>query len=103
MKFEYFILLAICAAGPAFLSFSRKLTFYKYPARLILSITIPFIVFVLWDFWATARGHWGFNPLYVIGVKLFNLPVEEVLFFVVIPFCALFTWETVKYFSGRKK
>lgn len=103
MKLEYFIVLAVCISGPLFLSFSRKLTFYKSTARLIISIGMPFFVFVLWDSWATGRGHWGFNPAYITGFKIFNLPIEEILFFIIIPFCALFTWEVVKYFSGKKR
>ncbi len=103
MKLEYFIVLAVCLAGPLVLSFSKKLDFYKFPARIILSILIPFIVFVVWDIWATSRGHWGFNEKYITGFKIVNLPIEEVLFFIVIPFCALFTWETVKYFMRDKK
>jgi lycopene cyclase domain-containing protein len=96
------MVLAVCVAGPAFLSFSRKLSFYKYPLRLIVSIAFPFFVFVVWDVWATFRGHWGFNPDYIVGFKLINLPIEEILFFIVIPFCALFTWEVVKYYSREK-
>jgi lycopene cyclase domain-containing protein len=103
VKLEYFIVLAVCLAGPLVLSFSKKLDFYKFPARLVFSILIPFIVFVIWDIWATGRGHWGFNQNYITGIKIVNLPVEEVLFFIVIPFCALFTWETVKYFMRDKK
>ena len=102
MKLEYLIVLAVCIAGPALLSFSPKLGFYKYPFRLLISIAIPFIVFVSWDIWATSRGHWGFNENYIVGFKLIDLPIEEVLFFIVIPFCALFTWEVVKYFSEKK-
>jgi len=103
LKLEYFILLAVCLAGPAVLSFSPKIGFYKYPLRLIISIALPFTVFLSWDIWATARGHWGFNMDYITGIKIFNLPVEEALFFIIIPFCAIFTWETVKYYTGKKK
>ena len=102
MKLEYFILLAVCTAGPLVLSFSPKISFYKYPARLLLAIVLPFMVFVVWDVWAASRGHWAFSPLYTIDFRLFGLPVEEVLFFIVIPFCGLFTWETVKYFTKDK-
>ena len=102
MKLEYFILLAVCIAGPLVLSFSRNLTFYKYPARLVLAIAIPFVVFVVWDVLAAARGHWAFSPLYTIGLRILGLPIEEILFFIVIPFCGLFTWETVKYFMRDK-
>lgn len=103
MKIEYLLLLVICATGPFILSFSKKLVFYKNPRRLVVSILIPFILFVIWDIWAASRGHWGFNEKYVTGFRLFNLPIEEILFFIVIPFCGIFTWECVKYFGGRKK
>lgn len=106
MKTEYLIVLAVCFAAPFILSFSRKLDFYKYSARLILSLGIPFALFIVWDVIATARGHWSFNANYITGLRIFNLPIEEILFFIVIPFCGIFTWECVKYFtsgSGRNE
>lgn len=103
MKTEYFIVLAVSVIAPLILSFSKKMDFYKYPARLILSILLPFFLFILWDIFVTARGHWNFNPLYTVGFKIFGLPIEEILFFIVIPFCGLFTWESVKYFTRSKE
>jgi lycopene cyclase domain-containing protein len=103
MKLEYFIVLGVCLAGPLALSFSKKLTFYKNPIRLVLAILIPMIVFIAWDMFAAMRGHWGFNTDYITGFFIFNLPVEEILFFAVIPFAGLFTWEVVKYFAEKKK
>ncbi len=103
MKIEYFIVLALSLAAPLILSFSKKLDFYKYPARLVLSIGIPFVIFIIWDFIVTARGHWNFNPVYTVGLRIYNLPIEEVLFFIVIPFCGIFTWECVKYYSKDNK
>jgi len=100
MKTEYLIVLAVSFAAPLILSFSRKLDFYKYPARLILALGIPFALFVGWDLIAAARGHWSFNVNYTTGLRIFNLPVEEILFFIVIPFCGIFTWECVKYFTS---
>jgi lycopene cyclase domain-containing protein len=103
MKTEYFLVLAVSLAAPLVLSFSKKMDFYKYPARLGISLLLPFVLFFIWDVLVTSRGHWSFNPLYITGLKILNLPVEEVLFFLVIPFCGLFTWESVKYFTrGRK-
>jgi len=103
MKLEYFIVLAVCIAGPLILSFGKKLAFYKNPSKLIYSIFLPFIPFILWDIAALQRGHWSFNNNYITGLFIFNLPVEEILFFAVIPFAGIFTWETVKYFSEVKK
>ena len=103
MQTEYFIVLAVSVAAPLVLSFSKKMDFYKYPSRLIYAILIPFVFFTIWDIFVTARGHWSFNPLYTVGFKIFGLPIEEILFFIIIPFCGLFTWESVKYFTRNMK
>ncbi|MBM4159754.1 MAG: lycopene cyclase domain-containing protein [Ignavibacteria bacterium] len=103
MKIEYSLILAIALAGPLVLSFSKELTIYRSARRLLLSVALPLPVFLAWDMIVTARGHWSFNSSYVIGVYVGNLPLEEVLFFVVIPFCAIFTWESVKYFLREKR
>jgi len=103
MKAEYLIVLAVSFIAPFILSFSKKMDFYKYSLRLILSLGIPFVLFVVWDFIVTSRGHWSFNPNYIIGLRVFNLPIEEILFFLIIPFCGIFTWESVKYFTRNYK
>jgi lycopene cyclase domain-containing protein len=103
MKLEYFIVLFVCFAGPFFLSFSRKIAFYKKPRRLFISIFFPMIIFIAWDMIAVWRGHWRFNENYISGLFIFNLPLEEIMFFIIIPFCALFTWEVVKFYSENNK
>lgn len=103
MQSEYFIVLAVSFTAPLILSFSKKMDFYKYPLRLIAALLFPFVLFITWDIIVTARGHWSFNPLYTVGFKIFGLPIEEILFFIIIPFCGLFTWESVKYFTRNSK
>jgi lycopene cyclase domain-containing protein len=103
MKIEYFIVLTVAFIIPFIYSFSRKLDFYKYPLRLIPAIGSPFAVLIMWDSIAVSRGHWNFNEKYITGIKIINLPVEEILFFIIIPFCALFTWEVVKYFMRKSE
>lgn len=101
-RFEYFAVLLATVIGPLVLSRSSALSFYKKPLRLIAAIGLPFPLFVLWDALATQRGHWNFNPEYITGLFIGNLPVEEIVFFIVVPFAALFTWECVKYFSEHR-
>lgn len=98
MIFEYFVILSVTLIIPLIFSFSSKLSFYRKPLRLILSIGIPFFIFIVWDTIAVSRGHWYFNEKYITGLKILNLPLEEILFFIIIPFCGIFSWECVKYF-----
>ncbi|MBN8568014.1 MAG: lycopene cyclase domain-containing protein [Ignavibacteria bacterium] len=103
MKSEYFLVLLVSILFPFILSFSRKINFYRKPIRLAAALIIPATIFIIWDVLATKAGHWSFNEKYVTGLFIFNLPLEEILFFFVIPFCSLFLWESVKFFKKQKK
>jgi lycopene cyclase domain-containing protein len=61
---------------------------------MLIAIVIPAIPFLLWDALVTG-AHWNFNSLYVSGIKIINLPIEEILFFITVPFACLFTWEMI--------
>jgi lycopene cyclase domain-containing protein len=80
-------------AGPATLLFIAKdkvtLNLRAF-ALAFLYVCMPFIV---WDMWAASNEHWGFNPRYIIGPYIFKLPIEEMLFFVTVPFAMTFVWE----------
>ena len=103
MKYEYFIVLIVTVAVPFVKSFSREINFYKPIKRIITAITIPFVLFVIIDAIAVKKDLWTFNKSYVTGIYFFGLPIEEILFFAVIPFSCLFTWETVKYLDRKFK
>jgi lycopene cyclase domain-containing protein len=68
----------------------------------ILPILIPAIFFLIWDS-IVADSHWHFNENYILGIKFFNLPVEEILFFISVPFACLFTWEMIIRRTGEKE
>jgi len=64
---------------------------------------LPAVIYVLWDIYFTANGVWGFNEAYVTGTKMINLPIEEVLFFFIVPYCCVFIYECICcYFPNWK-
>ena len=57
--------------------------------------------FLIWDSIFTHLGVWGFNPKYLTGLKVFNLPLEEILFFFAIPYACMFTYEVLNHFVKK--
>jgi hypothetical protein len=62
MKSEYLILNAIIISGPLALSFDKRVFFIQYWREVLIGITIPAVVFIVWDALVTGR-HWYFNDL----------------------------------------
>jgi lycopene cyclase domain-containing protein len=83
---------------PFIFSFHPKLLFFKNFSSFLKAAIFAAVIFVAWDIAFTKAGVWGFNPDYVSGIYLFNLPLEEVLFFFCIPFSCLFTYHCLTLF-----
>ena len=98
---DYMLVLILSGTIPFILSFWPALGFYRNLRALIASIGLVLVIFGLWDVLATYRGHWCFNPAGVWNARIVNLPLEELLFFIVIPFCCIFTWEAINYLKGK--
>ncbi len=82
---------------PFIVSFDKRNYFFSRWKYLFPSIAITGVLFILWDMLYTEMGIWGFNERYLTGFYIANLPVEEVLFFITIPFACVFTYDTLKY------
>ncbi len=93
--YTYFIILAVSLAGPLALSFDKKVAFYKKWKYLFPAMLLPAVFYIVWDSRFTSMGVWAFNPEYITGYTIFNLPVEEVLFFFVVPYCCVFIYECI--------
>ena len=95
-RFQYCFLMLACLVLTLPLEFVLGARVWRSPRRLLLSLAPALIVFVGWDLWATNRGTWGFSERYTIGWTLpGGMAVEELLFFTIIPICALLTLEAV--------
>ena len=77
--------------------------FIKSWKYFIISTTIVAFVFLVWDAIFTHYGVWGFNKDYCLGVAIFKMPIEEWLFFFIIPFCSLFIHFAFYYVFPRIK
>jgi lycopene cyclase domain-containing protein len=86
---------------PFLFSFHPKLQFYKKWNSLIAAILIMMVIFISWDVIFTKEGIWGFNETYLSGYQLLNLPLEEWLFFICIPYAGLFTHYSLLYFFPK--
>jgi lycopene cyclase domain-containing protein len=99
----YFILLLASIAVPFLLSFDKKLQFYRHWKFVLPSIALVGVFYILADIYLTGLGVWGFNPRYLSGIYFWGLPLEEWLFFVVIPYASIFLHEAfILYFPGVK-
>jgi lycopene cyclase domain-containing protein len=97
----YFLLLAASLAGPLALSFDKKVAFYKNWKYLFPAMIIPALLYIAWDIYFTSKGVWSFNEAYITGTKLYNLPLEEVLFFFIVPYCCVFIYACIRaYFPN---
>lgn len=97
----YSLLLILTIGPPLLLSFDKKLQFYRQWKYLIPSLGIIEMVYILFDIWFTSLGVWGFNPLHHSSLRLFNLPLEEWLFFLIIPYASIFLHESlIVYFPA---
>lgn len=64
---------------------------------------VPAIFYIAWDIYFTQLGVWNFNEAYITGGKLSVLPVEEVLFFFIVPYCCVFIYACIRsYFPNLK-
>ncbi len=98
---QYLAVMAACVVGTLPLEFAFGARVWRRPGRLVRVLAGPVVAFSAWDVAAIAHHHWSYARRYVTGVDLpGRLPVEEVVFFVVVPVCALLTFEVVGRMLG---
>lgn len=100
---EYSILLISSIIVPLIFSFEKQIFFIKKIKQVLLSIFIVGIPYLIWDEIFTQNKIWGFSEGRVSNFKIFSLPIEEVLFFVVVPYALLFINEVIKFYLRDKK
>jgi lycopene cyclase domain-containing protein len=100
-NFTYLLLLIITIAYPLAKSFEHRLRFYTKLKYILPAIIITAVPFLIWDVLFEKHNVWSFSHDHTIGLYILGLPIEEWLFFFVIPYACFFIYETMKYFAGR--
>jgi lycopene cyclase domain-containing protein len=86
-----------CLIGALWLEPILRVGVLRQWRRLLLTLLPVVVVFTAWDLAAIAAGYWTFDAAQTTGVLLpGRLPLEEVLFFVVVPVCAVLGFEAVR-------
>ena len=90
-------MLAFTVAGSFWLEIALKVNVLRRIKRVVLSIAPVALIFLAWDEYAISAGHWRFDHRQILGVILpVGLPLEELLFFFVVPIAAIMTIEAVR-------
>lgn len=95
----YLKILILSTFVPVIFSFHPKVKFYIYYKSIFKATLLVSSIYILWDIIFTKLGIWGFNNQFLNGFYIFNLPIEEILFFLCIPFCCLYTYHLVEKFN----
>ncbi|HZL09797.1 MAG TPA: lycopene cyclase domain-containing protein [Prolixibacteraceae bacterium] len=102
-NFTYLIILAASVTVPLILSFDKKVQYYKNLKYILPAILVTAAVFLAWDINFTEALVWSFNSEYTIGIAFKGLPIEEWLFFFVIPYACVFNYEVLKFYFKKQE
>lgn len=89
-------------AGPFLLSFDKKVAFYKTWKPLFIGIAVNAVIFISWDVWFVQKGVWGFSSQHTWPQRMLGLPIEEWLFFIVVPYAGVFIYACLKAYLNKE-
>ncbi len=103
MQYTYLLINFFTVLFPVLLSFDKRVRFFRNWKHVAPALAISGVIFLVWDHLFTVLDVWSFNPRYVTGIYLFQLPVEEILFFITVPFACVFIYECLNYYVRRDR
>ncbi|MFY0643328.1 MAG: lycopene cyclase domain-containing protein [Bacteroidia bacterium] len=100
-KYLYVILLILSVSFPLTFSWDKRFNYFKKWTAVFVGCLAMMAIFIPWDIWFAKEKVWWFNHDYTLGKDIIHLPLEEWLFFIVIPFSCIFIYESINYFIPK--
>lgn len=100
-SWTYFLILVLSMLYPLAQSFEKRVYMYQKARFIFPGMLVTGAIYLVWDIWFTGAGIWGFNHNYTRDLYLAGLPLEEWLFFLVVPYCCIFLYEVLRLFIRR--
>ena len=96
-RYGYLVMILFTIFGSFWLEIFLKTRVLVRIRRALLAILPVSAIFIIWDFYAVSRDHWHFDYAQTLGIKgPSGIPLEEFLFFIVVPMAAILTLEAVR-------
>ena len=97
LNWSYAAMLLFVIVGSWWLEFAFRIRVLRRPKLALTAIFPVSIFFLVWDAFAINQDHWTFDSDQILGIiGPLNIPLEEYLFFFIIPLAAILTLEGVK-------
>ena len=95
-NWSYVAMLLFVITGSWWLEFAFRIRVLRRPRHALTAIFPVSIFFLAWDAFAIHQKHWTFDSGQILGIiGPLNIPLEEYLFFIVVPLAAILTIEGV--------
>jgi len=101
-NYSYLLINFLTILFPLLLSFDKKVAFFTKWKFMIPGLLITGLLYLLWDYLFTINAVWSFNQNYILGLKFAELPLEEILFFITVPFACMFIYECLRSYFPLK-
>lgn len=98
---HYLLVLGFIGACAIFISLFFRLQMPHFWRLFLLTDFSILIIYLTWDYWAISRRNWYFDTKQIVGSYVFEkMPIEEVLFFVIVPMTTIMTYLALKKLTG---
>jgi lycopene cyclase domain-containing protein len=85
-RMEYLFILLFWLIVSAAVHYKYRLTLYRSVKQMGVTVGFFLIVGIAWDAVGIVREHWVFRYEHLIGITVGVLPLEEVLFMLIVPY-----------------